>query len=239
MNKTAITLASGETVDVAIELEQEEDGRWIADAPDVPGAMVYSGTKEGAVHDVIELVKRVFAEAPDPIPMEPIPSSLGEARARAAQIERAIESETAAKTATTQAAIGVLMRESRHGIQIPPADVDRAFVRIGVRMSDSLDAVAQLVVRDIVLRVYVNGEPKIKTPIGFLPAQQSIDAQGATTWALRPLMMPIGIPAGAAAAVELEAYATLPANGLGFVVYADVWTARPEPRCYYEPEPKQ
>jgi hypothetical protein len=32
----------------AIEFEQEVDGRWIAEAPDLPGFMVYGDTKEEA-----------------------------------------------------------------------------------------------------------------------------------------------------------------------------------------------
>jgi len=32
----------------AIEFEQEEDGRWIADVPSLPGLMVYGETKEDA-----------------------------------------------------------------------------------------------------------------------------------------------------------------------------------------------
>lgn len=32
----------------AIEFEQEEDGRWIADVPSLPGLMVYGDTKEDA-----------------------------------------------------------------------------------------------------------------------------------------------------------------------------------------------
>ncbi len=32
-------------VNLRIELEQEEDGRWLAEAPDLPGVMVYGKTK--------------------------------------------------------------------------------------------------------------------------------------------------------------------------------------------------
>jgi predicted RNase H-like HicB family nuclease len=31
-----------------IEIEQEEDGRWIAEIPELPGVMVYGSTREEA-----------------------------------------------------------------------------------------------------------------------------------------------------------------------------------------------
>jgi len=32
-----------------VEIEQETDGRWIAEIPQIPGAMAYGGTREEAV----------------------------------------------------------------------------------------------------------------------------------------------------------------------------------------------
>ncbi len=45
-----------------IELEQEEDGRWIAEVPDLSGAMTYGQSRDEAVARVKALVLRVLAE---------------------------------------------------------------------------------------------------------------------------------------------------------------------------------
>lgn len=45
-----------------VELEREEDGRWIADVPDLPGVMTYGGTREEAIVRVQALALRVLAE---------------------------------------------------------------------------------------------------------------------------------------------------------------------------------
>ena len=47
---------------MTIELEQEADGRWIAEVPGIPGAMVYGSTKEDAVSRVEALVLRILAD---------------------------------------------------------------------------------------------------------------------------------------------------------------------------------
>jgi predicted RNase H-like HicB family nuclease len=46
----------------AVEIEQEQDGRWIAEIPQIPGAMVYGQTREEAVSRVEALALRVLAE---------------------------------------------------------------------------------------------------------------------------------------------------------------------------------
>jgi predicted RNase H-like HicB family nuclease len=46
----------------AIEIEQEKDGRWIAEIPQIPGAMVYGQSREQAVSRVEALALRVLAE---------------------------------------------------------------------------------------------------------------------------------------------------------------------------------
>jgi predicted RNase H-like HicB family nuclease len=46
----------------AIEIEQEKDGRWVAEIPEIPGAMVYGQTREEAVSRVEALALRVLAE---------------------------------------------------------------------------------------------------------------------------------------------------------------------------------
>jgi predicted RNase H-like HicB family nuclease len=45
-----------------IEIEQEEDGRWIAEIPEIPGAMVYGASREDAVSRVEALALRVLAK---------------------------------------------------------------------------------------------------------------------------------------------------------------------------------
>jgi predicted RNase H-like HicB family nuclease len=45
-----------------IELEREEDGRWIAEVPDLPGVMVYGSDRATAVAKVQALALRVIAE---------------------------------------------------------------------------------------------------------------------------------------------------------------------------------
>jgi predicted RNase H-like HicB family nuclease len=48
-----------------IEIEREEDGRWIAEVPDLPGVMVYGETREQAVARVEALALRVIADRLD------------------------------------------------------------------------------------------------------------------------------------------------------------------------------
>ncbi len=45
-----------------IEIEREDDGRWIAEVPDLPGVMVYGGTCEEALARVKVLALRVLAD---------------------------------------------------------------------------------------------------------------------------------------------------------------------------------
>ena len=45
-----------------IELEQEEDGRWIAEVPDLAGVVAYGQTREDALARVQALALRVLAE---------------------------------------------------------------------------------------------------------------------------------------------------------------------------------
>ncbi|MGO9056261.1 MAG: type II toxin-antitoxin system HicB family antitoxin [Candidatus Binataceae bacterium] len=48
-----------------IEMEQEDDGRWIAEVPDLPGVTVYGATREEAIAKVKALALRVVAERID------------------------------------------------------------------------------------------------------------------------------------------------------------------------------
>jgi predicted RNase H-like HicB family nuclease len=45
-----------------IELEQEADGRWIAEVPGIPGALAYGETRENAVSRVEALTLRILAD---------------------------------------------------------------------------------------------------------------------------------------------------------------------------------
>ena len=45
-----------------IEIEREEDGRWIAEVVDLPGAMVYGVTRAEAVAKVEALALRILAD---------------------------------------------------------------------------------------------------------------------------------------------------------------------------------
>jgi len=45
-----------------IELEQETDGRWIAEVPALPGVLAYGDTREQAVANVEVLALRALAD---------------------------------------------------------------------------------------------------------------------------------------------------------------------------------
>jgi predicted RNase H-like HicB family nuclease len=49
----------------SIQLARESDGRWIAEVPELPGAMVYGATTEDAVAKVKALALRVVADRLD------------------------------------------------------------------------------------------------------------------------------------------------------------------------------
>jgi predicted RNase H-like HicB family nuclease len=45
-----------------LEIDREEDGRWIAEIPDLPGVMAYGETREQAVARAEALALRVMAD---------------------------------------------------------------------------------------------------------------------------------------------------------------------------------
>jgi len=47
---------------MVIETEREEDGRWIAEVPDLPGVLVYSATRDEAIAQVKAMALRVIAD---------------------------------------------------------------------------------------------------------------------------------------------------------------------------------
>jgi len=48
-----------------IEIDREEDGRWIAEVPDLPGVMVYGATRQDAVAKAEALALRIIADRLD------------------------------------------------------------------------------------------------------------------------------------------------------------------------------
>lgn len=49
-------------MNLAIELEQEDDGRWIPEIDELDGVLVYGDTQEEAIRNVKTLALRVIAD---------------------------------------------------------------------------------------------------------------------------------------------------------------------------------
>jgi len=49
-------------MNLTVEFEREEDGRWLAEIADLPGVMVYGQTREQAAARVQALALRVIAD---------------------------------------------------------------------------------------------------------------------------------------------------------------------------------
>jgi predicted RNase H-like HicB family nuclease len=47
---------------LTVELEREEDGRWIAEVMELPGSLVYGATREEAIAAAQALALRVLAD---------------------------------------------------------------------------------------------------------------------------------------------------------------------------------
>jgi predicted RNase H-like HicB family nuclease len=60
---------------LTIEVEQEDDGRWLAEVPALPGVLVYGQTRREAVERVQALALRVLADRLDH--GEPVPQMSG------------------------------------------------------------------------------------------------------------------------------------------------------------------
>ena len=56
---------------VRIEVEQEEDGRWLAEVQELPGVLAYGSTRQEAIDKVQALTLRVLADRLDH--GEPVP----------------------------------------------------------------------------------------------------------------------------------------------------------------------
>ena len=48
-----------------VEIEQEQDGRFIAEVPEIPGALAYGASQEEAIYKVEALVLRILADRLD------------------------------------------------------------------------------------------------------------------------------------------------------------------------------
>jgi predicted RNase H-like HicB family nuclease len=55
-------VAHNQTMSIAIELEREDDGRWLAEIPALPGVMAYGGSRDEALRAVQTLALRVIAD---------------------------------------------------------------------------------------------------------------------------------------------------------------------------------
>ena len=47
---------------ITVEVEQEDDGRWIAEVPDLPGVLAYGQSRQEAIERVQVLSLRVLAD---------------------------------------------------------------------------------------------------------------------------------------------------------------------------------
>jgi predicted RNase H-like HicB family nuclease len=47
---------------LAVEIDREDDGCWIAEVPAVPGCLCYGPTREAAIRSVESLALRILAE---------------------------------------------------------------------------------------------------------------------------------------------------------------------------------
>ena len=58
-----------------LEVEREEDGRWLAEVPDLPGVLAYGSSRQQAIANAEALAFRVLAERlenGEPIPQIPM-----------------------------------------------------------------------------------------------------------------------------------------------------------------------
>lgn len=62
MMRSKIAMLSQQSTNFTIDLEQEEDGRWIAEVLELPGVLMYGTTQEEAMIRVQALALRVLAD---------------------------------------------------------------------------------------------------------------------------------------------------------------------------------
>jgi len=61
---------------LTIETEREDDGRWIAEVPELPGVLAYGTTEEEAMANAEILALRVLAEQLEQGEARPIPITI-------------------------------------------------------------------------------------------------------------------------------------------------------------------
>ena len=64
-------MAHNQSMSIAIELEREDDGRWVAEVPALSGVMAYGASRDEALRAVQTLALRVAAdrlEQGEPVP---------------------------------------------------------------------------------------------------------------------------------------------------------------------------
>ncbi len=49
-------------MNLTVETEQENDGRWLAEVPELPGVLAYGASRESAIASAEALALRVIAE---------------------------------------------------------------------------------------------------------------------------------------------------------------------------------
>jgi predicted RNase H-like HicB family nuclease len=64
-------------MDFTIEYEQEEDGRWLAEVPELPGVLAYGATSDEAMRKAETLALRVLAERLEQKETAPIAIRIG------------------------------------------------------------------------------------------------------------------------------------------------------------------
>ena len=57
-----LRLLHNDDVNLSIELDREDDGRWIAEALELPGVMAYGETREEAISNTERLAIEVIAD---------------------------------------------------------------------------------------------------------------------------------------------------------------------------------
>jgi predicted RNase H-like HicB family nuclease len=63
-------------MNLTIETEQEDDGRWIAEIPELPGVLAYGATQDEAMAKAEALALRVLAEQLDHGEAKPVGISI-------------------------------------------------------------------------------------------------------------------------------------------------------------------
>lgn len=61
---------------LTLEVEQEEDGRWLAEVPELPGVMSYGVTSDDAMRKAESLALRTIAERLDHNESKPVSFSI-------------------------------------------------------------------------------------------------------------------------------------------------------------------